>query len=75
MASPISTVNKLLAKAGRTEWLVRSRLGYYYVADVWCSSSLMAYRLDDTPSDHELAVLHVEEVLTEVDGKPFKLVK
>jgi hypothetical protein len=32
MASPISTVNKLLTKAGRTERLVRSRLGYYYMS-------------------------------------------
>jgi hypothetical protein len=75
MTKPITRINALLAKAGRTERLVRNTAGggYYYVADCASSSSLHVYRLDDTPGDHQLAQALVEEVLSAEDGKPFTL--
>jgi len=70
--TPIQSVNKKLAKLGREERLVRHPSGYYYMSGVWCSSMLCCFRLDDCENDHQLAIQHVEEVLTENDGEPFK---
>ena len=67
--STIANVNKMLKAAGREERLVRGG-GYYYVSNVAVSSALYVYRLDD--EDLPFAIDHVEGVLTEQDGKPFK---
>lgn len=68
---PITRINKLLAKAGRTERLIRNSAGgsYYYMSGVE-GESLYVYSLDDTPQDHLLAQEHVEGVLMEA-GVPF----
>ena len=67
--STISKVNKMLKAAGRTQRLVRGG-GYYYLTDVAVSSSLYVYTLRD--EDLQMAIDHVEEVLSEEDGKPLK---
>ncbi len=68
----IAKVNRLLAKANRTERLVRNQAGggYYYVSGVSVSSSLCVYRLD--AEDLQMAIDHVCEVISNEDGKPFK---
>jgi hypothetical protein len=67
--SCLSKVNAKLKAANRVERFVRGE-GYYYITNVVVSSSLYVYRLID--DDFLMALEHVEDVLTEEDGKPFK---
>lgn len=69
--SPVVAINAALKKLGRTERFVRGR-GYYYVIGTHVSSGLYHCWLDDNANDHHIAREHVEEVLTNADGKPFK---
>jgi hypothetical protein len=71
MATTIQKVNNLLRKNERFKRLIRDAKGYYYVSDVAVSSMLCVYKLED--KDFELAVDHVEEVISADQGKLFKL--
>lgn len=70
---PITRVNKMLKAAGRDERLVRDSTGYYYVGGVAVSSMLTVHVLDDNANDHQLAIDHVNEVMTRELGKTFNL--
>ncbi len=72
LTKPVTTIiNTKLKKAGRTERLVRGA-GYYYVTGVAVTSSLYVCWLERTNADLKLALEHVEEVLTNEDGKAFQ---
>lgn len=66
-----STINKMLKACGRTEKLVRGK-DYYYVTGVAVSSTLYVFRLDHSDKDLQMAIDHVEDVLSAEDGKQFK---